>query len=185
MPTIVVTYPMNPGDRAVLVDALAGSAEPVYLADLDDAGRAAALRDATVLLARNTAKELRPHEPALIGKPRLIQFINAGIDFVPLNALPAGIPIAMGTDTGPAGRFQGYFEHMELELMADAGLTPMEILIAATAQPAKTHKLEGVGTLVAGKWADLVVLTRNPLEDIRNTRTIESVWIAGNRVPAK
>ena len=97
----------------------------------------------------------------------------------------AGIPIAMGTDTGPAGRFQGYFEHMELELMAEAGLKPMEILVAATAQPAKTHKLEGVGTLVAGKWADLVVLTRNPLEDIRHTRSIESVWIAGNRVPAK
>ncbi|MSU65586.1 MAG: amidohydrolase family protein [Opitutus sp.] len=97
----------------------------------------------------------------------------------------AGIPIAMGTDTGPAGRFQGYFEHMELELMAEAGLKPMEILVAATAQPAKTHKLEGVGTLVAGKWADLVVLTRNPLEDIRNTRSIEAVWIAGNRVPAK
>ncbi len=103
MPTIVVTYPMNPGDRAVLVDALAGSAEPVYLADLDDAGRAAALRDATVLLARNTAKELRGEEPGLIGDARLIQFVNAGIDFVPTKSLPPALPVASngGAYAGP------------------------------------------------------------------------------------
>jgi imidazolonepropionase-like amidohydrolase len=97
----------------------------------------------------------------------------------------AGIPIAFGTDTGPTGRFQGYFEHMELELMAQAGLSPMDILLTATAVPAKVHKLQGIGTLAAGNWADFVVLGRNPLEDIKNTRSIESVWIAGNRVPAK
>ena len=94
MPTLVVTYPMNPGDRAVLVDALAGAADPIYLADLDDAGRAAALRDATVLLARNTAKELRGEEPGLIGNARLIQFVNAGIDFVPTKSLPPALPVA-------------------------------------------------------------------------------------------
>ena len=94
MPTLVVTYPMNPGDRAVLVDALAGAAEPVYLADLDDSGRAAALRDATILLARNTAKELRGEESALIGNARLIQFVNAGIDFVPTKSLPPALPVA-------------------------------------------------------------------------------------------
>ena len=94
MPTLVVTYPMNPGDRAVLVDALAGAADPIYLADLDDAGRAEALRDATVLLARNTAKELRGEEPGLIGNARLIQFVNAGIDFVPTKSLPPALPVA-------------------------------------------------------------------------------------------
>ena len=73
---------------------LDGAAQPVWLTDLDDQARAAALGSATVMLARNTAKELRPHEPALIGPVKLIQFINAGIDFVPLAALPAGIPIA-------------------------------------------------------------------------------------------
>ncbi len=94
MNTIVVTYRQEPAERAALIDALSGTADPIWLTDLDDQARAAALGNATVILARNTAKELRPHEPALIGKPRLIQFINAGIDFVPLNALPAGIPIA-------------------------------------------------------------------------------------------
>jgi imidazolonepropionase-like amidohydrolase len=44
-------------------------------------------------------------------------------------------------------------------------------------------RLDGVGTLVPGHWADLIILERNPLDDIRNSRTIESVWIAGNRVP--
>jgi imidazolonepropionase-like amidohydrolase len=72
---------------------------------------------------------------------------------------------------------------MELELMAQAGLSPMDILLTATAVPAKVHKLQGIGTLAPGNWADFVVLGRNPLEDIKNTRSIESVWIAGNRVP--
>lgn len=94
-----------------------------------------------------------------------------------------GIPIAMGTDSGPPGRFQGYFEHLELELMAQAGMTPEQILISATSQAARCLELEGVGSLQPGQWADLVVLAENPLVDIRNTRTIESVWIAGNRVP--
>ncbi len=94
MPTLVVTYAMNPGDRAVLTEALGGAAEPVYLADLDDAGRTAALRDATVLLARNTAKELHGEEPSLIGNARLIQFVNAGIDFVPTKSLPPALPVA-------------------------------------------------------------------------------------------
>ena len=44
---------------------------------------------------------------------------------------------------------------------------------------------DGIGTIRPGGRADFVVLGRNPLEDIRNTRTIESVWIAGNRVPAR
>jgi phosphoglycerate dehydrogenase-like enzyme len=92
--TLVVTFDLAPRDRAIVADALGGAARAVYLADLDDPARAAALREATALLARNTAKELHPHEPALIGPARLIQFINAGIDFVPLGALPAGVPIA-------------------------------------------------------------------------------------------
>jgi len=94
MNTLVVTYAMNPADRAVLADALGGVAQPVYLVDLDETDRAAALRDATVLLARNTAKELRADEPGLIGNARLIQFMNAGIDFVPTKSLPPAVPVA-------------------------------------------------------------------------------------------
>ncbi len=94
----------------------------------------------------------------------------------------AGIPIAFGTDSGPPARFQGYFEHMETELMADAGLSPEQILRSATGAAAACIGLDDVGTIAPGKWADMVVLTADPLADIANLRTIESVWIAGNRL---
>jgi imidazolonepropionase-like amidohydrolase len=95
----------------------------------------------------------------------------------------SGVTIAMGTDTGPPARFQGYFEHMELVLMAEAGLTSMQIIKSATGDAAACLGFTDLGTLEAGKWADLVVLDEDPLVDIRNTQSIESVWIAGNRVP--
>lgn len=99
----------------------------------------------------------------------------------------AGIPIVMGTDTGGGpGRFQGYFEHLELEYETKAGLTPMHALVSATSTPAKLLKIsDKVGTLEKGKWADFVVLSANPLDDIRNTRKIESVWISGVQVSQK
>ncbi|MEE8146897.1 MAG: amidohydrolase family protein [Longimicrobiales bacterium] len=92
----------------------------------------------------------------------------------------AGLPVVMGTDTGPAARFQGYFEHMELDLMAEAGLTPEQILRASTGVAAECLRLDDeIGTLRPNRWADFIVLTENPLDDIRNARSIESVWIAG------
>lgn len=96
----------------------------------------------------------------------------------------AGIPIAMGTDSGAfAGRFPGYFEHLELSLMAEAGMAPMDIIVAATGDAARCMGLEReLGTLSTGKWADFIVLADDPLEDIDHTRSLESVWIAGNQV---
>ena len=93
----------------------------------------------------------------------------------------AGASIAMGTDSGAGdGRWQGYFEHVELELMVKAGLTPMQALVAATGGAARVMKLDGeLGTLQPGKRADLVVLRANPLSDIKNTRQLDAVWIAG------
>jgi imidazolonepropionase-like amidohydrolase len=95
----------------------------------------------------------------------------------------AGVPIAMGTDTGPTGRFQGYFELLELETMVNAGLTPKQALASATRDAARCMKLDrDLGTLEPGKWADFVVLDASPLSSIANLRRISSVWIAGNRV---
>ena len=94
-----------------------------------------------------------------------------------------GAAIAFGTDTGPAGRFQGYFEHMELSLMAESGLTPEQILMSATGDAASCLGFDDIGTLTRGRWADFVVVDANPLDDIENLRQIDSVWIAGNRVP--
>ena len=95
-----------------------------------------------------------------------------------------GVMIAMGTDSGASlGRWQGYFEHVEMELMVQAGMTPMQTLVASTGNAAKVMGIDKeVGTLQPGKRADFVVLTADPLADIRNTRTIESVWIDGKRL---
>jgi len=95
----------------------------------------------------------------------------------------AGAPIAFGTDTGPPARFQGYFEHEELRLMVEASLTPTQALVAATSGSAKCLGLRDVGRLEPGTWADFLVLRDDPRRDIRNTHSLESVWIAGNRVP--
>ncbi|MBL0938089.1 MAG: amidohydrolase family protein [Gemmatimonadaceae bacterium] len=95
----------------------------------------------------------------------------------------AGVPIAMGTDTGPLGRFQGYFELMELELMVDAGLSTTDVLRSATQVAAQCMQIDReLGTLEPGKWADFLVLDASPLTDIRNIRKQHSVWIAGERV---
>ena len=94
----------------------------------------------------------------------------------------SGVAVAFGTDAGPPGRFPGYFEHVEFFLMKEAGLTPQEILQSATSIAAKCLGLEDVGTLTRGKWADFVVLTQNPLQDILATRTIRDVYVAGNKV---
>ncbi len=95
-----------------------------------------------------------------------------------------GVMIAMGTDSGTGtGRWQGYFEHIEMELMVKAGMTPMQTLVAATGNAAKVMKIDNeLGTLQPGKRADLVVLNADPLADIKNTRSIESVWIDGRRL---
>ncbi len=96
----------------------------------------------------------------------------------------AGVAIALGTDSGAnLGQWQGYFEHMELEMMVKAGLTPMQVLVAATGGAARVMKLDQLGTVQPGKRADLLVLRANPLDDIRNTRKIDSIWIAGQRLP--
>ena len=94
----------------------------------------------------------------------------------------AGVPIALGTDSGPLGRFQGYFEHMELELMAEAGLTPRQILRSATGVAAECLGRDDIGTLEPGRRADMVMLRDNPLEDVANLREIWGVWVGGVRV---
>jgi imidazolonepropionase-like amidohydrolase len=96
----------------------------------------------------------------------------------------AGVRIAMGTDSGAGqGRWQGYFEHVELAMMVEAGLTPMQALVAATGNAARVMRLDATsGTLEPGKDADFLVLAANPLDNIKHTRTVEQVWIAGSKL---
>ncbi|HEX8029999.1 MAG TPA: amidohydrolase family protein [Vicinamibacterales bacterium] len=93
-----------------------------------------------------------------------------------------GVRIAFGTDTGPPGRFQGFFEHLELEMMVEAGLTPMQAIVSATGDAARCHGKAGeFGSLVSGAAADLLILNANPLENIRNSRSIDAIWINGKK----
>jgi imidazolonepropionase-like amidohydrolase len=94
-----------------------------------------------------------------------------------------GVRIAFGTDSGPPARFQGYFEHMELEMMQEAGMSPVDVLRSATAVAAECMGLDDLGTLTPGAWADFLVVRSDPLEDVRHLRQIDQVRIAGNPVP--
>jgi len=93
-----------------------------------------------------------------------------------------GVKYGFGTDSGPPGRFPGYLEHWEMQLMVEAGLTPSQVIQSATKNAAEFLKAKDLGTLEKSKWADLIVLDKNPLDDIKNTRTISAVYIAGNPV---
>ncbi|MFC4874364.1 amidohydrolase family protein [Negadavirga shengliensis] len=94
----------------------------------------------------------------------------------------AGVPIVFGTDSGVPTRFMGYFEHLEMEMMAEAGLTPMEIIVSATKNAAEYLELEKLGVLAPGFWADFIVLNADPLMDIRNLRELDGIYIGGVEV---
>jgi imidazolonepropionase-like amidohydrolase len=93
----------------------------------------------------------------------------------------AGIPIALGSDSGVGLRIPGVAEHLELALMVEAGLTPMKAISIATSKTAAALKLDDRGTLAAGKLADLVVLDADPSSQIANTRKIHAVWHRGKK----
>jgi phosphoglycerate dehydrogenase-like enzyme len=93
-PSLVIAFSLDARQRALVTELLAGHGEAAYLTDLDPAAQRIALRDATVLLAWNTAKDLRAGEAELLRTARLIQFMAAGIDFIPLAELPAAVPVA-------------------------------------------------------------------------------------------
>jgi len=94
-----------------------------------------------------------------------------------------GVDIILGTDAGAIpDHFFGYTGHRELEIFVRLGMSPMQALIAATSKPAARLGLDKMGLLKQGYSADMVILNSNPLDDIRNTRSIFSVFLNGELI---
>ena len=122
------------------------------------------------------AAERRAAPPAAMGKRRSQERGN-----IPM-LRDAGVGILAGTDTGDEFLIAGFAFHSNLEHLVFAGLSPAEALRAATLGPARfLGASDSLGTVAAGKLADLVLLDANPLVDIRNARRVRTV-VANGRV---
>ncbi|MEO5566884.1 MAG: amidohydrolase family protein, partial [Gemmatimonadaceae bacterium] len=99
----------------------------------------------------------------------------------------AGVKILAGTDLAVVNQFPGLALHEELAFLVDSlGLSPLQAIQAATVGPARYFGIvDSIGTVEPGKQADLLILTADPLADIRNTRRIETVILRGRVVPAQ
>lgn len=104
------------------------------------------------------------------------------LDMIP-RLIEAGVPIGAGTDTPIAYAIPGYSLHNELETLVAAGLSERDALAAATTVPARFFGLENqIGLIKVGMLADLVLLDKNPLEDIKHTKKISTVVLRGEVV---
>jgi len=97
----------------------------------------------------------------------------------------AGIRLGFGTDSGGASEryfIQGFFEHRQMELLVEAGLTPMQVIQTFSKNNSEMFGIDqDFGTLAKGKAADLLVLGRNPLDDMSNMRAIDAVYLGGRK----
>jgi len=94
--------------------------------------------------------------------------------------LAAGARIVLGTDAGVSQKYSyGFAEHHEIGMYVKLGMTPAEAIVVSTSRPTEVLRISDTGSLAKGKRADFVVLNRNPLENIANTRAIDNVYLRG------
>jgi imidazolonepropionase-like amidohydrolase len=132
-------------------------------------------------LLKTKKRDEQANDPA---RPKLMNAFE--IDKINVRKLSdAGVRLGFGTDSGgEPNRFfiQGFFEHRQMELMRDAGLSPMQVIQTFSKNNSEVLGIDrDFGTLAKGKAADLLVLTKNPLDDITNMRAIEAVYLGGKK----
>jgi imidazolonepropionase-like amidohydrolase len=132
-------------------------------------------------LLKTKTRDEQANDPA---RPRWLRMFDT--DKKNLKKLAdSGIRIGFGTDSGGAlDRYfiQGFFEHRQMELMRDAGLTPMQIIQSFSKNNSELLGIDReFGALAKGKAADLLVLAKNPLDDITHIRTMEAVYLGGRK----
>jgi imidazolonepropionase-like amidohydrolase len=147
--------------------------EFVLVPNLPDRGVAT---DLSWLAGAVSPDELKKLQAAATDRPNAQQaFGIQARSLAKMNA--AGVKIALGTDGGIP-----WSHHLEMEDMVAAGMTPSQVISAATRNAAEFLRLKDHGTVAAGKSADFLVLDGNPLDDIKNTRRIADVYLRGAKV---
>jgi len=125
-------------------------------------------------------KETQANDPAIALNRKDFEFAARNLK----KMAEAGVRIGFGSDSGNGPpRYEGFFEHLEMELMVkNGGMMPTQVIQAFSKTNSEALGVEkDFGTLAKGKVADFVVLRKNPLDDIVNTRTISAVYIAGRK----
>jgi len=130
----------------------------------------ASLYEAPARVVERTSAALLPD-----ALPQILQNVKRLVD--------AGVRVAAGTDAGNIGTLHGPALHRELQLLRAAGLTPMQVLTAATRDSAYAYSAKpDLGLLAPGYAADLLVLDANPLDDIANLQRLRTVWVRGTAI---
>ena len=160
---------MGLGDRSELCDGDDGFIEQV-------------LPDSTIADIR-AGKTWLPSPPC--SAPATAQFAqreeNLAYNFP--KYIAAGARLVLGTDAGLSQKYSyGFAEHHEIGMYVRLGLTPAEAIIASTSRPTEVLQIKDTGVLAKGRRADFLVLNANPLENIRNTREIDSVYLYGAKL---
>ena len=140
-----------------------------------------ALTPQRLAVLNSTKREEQAKDPGRAAAIRAFEIDKINVK----RLLDAGVRFGFGTDSGgELNRFfvQGFYEHRQMQLLRDAGLTPMQIIQTFSKINSEILGIEkDFGALAPGKHADLLVLARNPLDDITNMRSIEMIYLGGKK----